>query len=218
MGRPSREIRRVPPGWKHPTVSDPDFPSPYWRDPEEILHSEAATESYVKADISKHFETAGEANVGKVGDIDLDELAKRRARYNECRDAVGLEDGESFLPCIDYSLEEAQAEWDDYWRQWQEGTYPGQAQDEDAPRDLESFEEWHGLRPTERHFFSTFRPPFEEAASCWQMYEVITEGTPISPVFCDINDLFRWMITDGGLDGKWNEEDALEVMREALQS
>ena len=187
----NREIRSVPPGWQHPTIDDPTFPSPYWRNPEEILHSEVVNEGYVKKETG------------------MDELEQRRERYMACRESVGLGDGQAFRPMIDYTLEDAQAEWDGYWQQWQEGTYPGQG---DQERTLETFEVWHGVRPAERHHLSTFRPDFDDDPTCWQMYETITEGTPVSPVFDNLNDLFRWMMFDGGLDGAYTEDEALELL------
>jgi len=187
----SREIRRVPVGWEHPKIDDPNFPSPYWRDPEEILHDLTTSEGYVKS----------------TPELDLDRLEQRRAHYRKCRDALGLGDGEAFIPMHDQSFDEACEEWDDYLVQWALGTYPDQPKD--MPWTLLGFEEWHGPRPSLRHVLSSFRPEFDSEPVFYQVYETITEGTPVSPVFPGFNELYRWLITDAGLDTPWGEEDAL---------
>lgn len=207
MSKKNREIRRVPAGWEHPMIDDPAFPSPYWRHPEDLLHSEVMNESYVKTNVPDRV-------VGEIQEVDLDDLEKRRSRLMACRLSVGLGEGQAFIPLHDQSFQEACEEWETYLLQWIAGIYPDRP--EDMERTAEAFEEWHGPRPAERHALSTFRPDFETAPTCWQVYESVTEGTPISPVFDSINDLYRWLITDGGLDGPWSENEALVFVEPAV--
>lgn len=209
MPKTNREIRRVPPGWEHPKSDDAEaFPAVAWSHASVITRNEMAHDSYLKASLEDRY-------LGRSAPGDPEENEERMKRVATYREAMGLGDGEVFIPLHDQSFEQACDEWDEYLAQWGLGTYPDQPQD--MLRTLVGFEEWHGPRPSLRQGHSTFRPHFEEDASCYQLYETISEGTPISPVYCDINSLFRWMITDGGRDDKWTEEQALELVGVALQ-
>lgn len=43
-----------------------------------------------------------------------------------------------------------------------------------------------------------YRPHFRRgAATCYQIYENVTEGTPVSPVFETLKDLIGWLIDAG---------------------
>jgi len=208
VAKKNREIRCVPEGWEHPKSDDAEaFPSVQWAHASVITRNEMAHDSYMKASLEDRY-------LGRItpGDAQVNEA--RMGRVAIYRSAMGLEDGEVFIPLHDQSFEEACEEWESYLLQWIGGIYPDQPDDMD--RTAPAFEEWHGPKPAQRGTYSTFRPHFEEPPTCWQLYETISEGTPISPVFYDVNDLYRWMITDGGRDDKWGQEEALELVRGAL--
>lgn len=57
-----------------------------------------------------------------------------------------------------------------------------------------SFEEWHGSKPDPDYY----RPDWtEEERTHFQMYETVTEGTPLSPVFASLAQLEDWLVTIG---------------------
>lgn len=54
----------------------------------------------------------------------------------------------------------------------------------------EFFWEWEGGPPDE----DSYRPKFTEPADHFQIYETVSEGTPVSPVFESIEDMINWMV------------------------
>lgn len=88
--------------------------------------------------------------------------------------------------------EDALERWVAEWREWQAGTHPDLQRDglaADAKRLL--FAEWHG-GPPDPETYLTVRWP-EDAEMGIQMWETVTEGTPISRVFPDSDDGRRAM-------------------------
>ncbi len=58
-----------------------------------------------------------------------------------------------------------------------------------------SFEACHGERPNPVDYMPDWP---EEARTHWQVYETVSEGTPVSPVFASIDDLIEWLIREAG--------------------
>ncbi len=85
-------------------------------------------------------------------------------------------------PLLDGSFTDAVAEWDAERAAWERGEFPDYASEE--TRAL-TYEEWAEERPVEAHYMPTF-PADATLGIC--MYEEVTEGTPISPVFPDSED------------------------------
>ena len=54
-----------------------------------------------------------------------------------------------------------------------------------------------------------YRPVYSTAATCYQVYETVSEGTPISPVFETENELIEWLVKEGD-----TEEFAREFIRQ----
>lgn len=56
------------------------------------------------------------------------------------------------------------------------------------------FWDWHGNPPDQEYY----RPAWtDEERTCYQMYENVTEGTPISPVFETESEMRAWLIEQG---------------------
>jgi len=53
--------------------------------------------------------------------------------------------------------------------------------------------EWTSNPPDKEYY----RPAFSEPATCFQIYETVSEGTPTSPVFADRRQLVTWLIKEG---------------------
>jgi hypothetical protein len=60
-------------------------------------------------------------------------------------------------------------------------THPGSERDDPVPG--AHFEILYGLDPA--------------ACTCYQVYEDVTEGTPVSPVFDSVESLQRWLLDEG---------------------
>lgn len=57
------------------------------------------------------------------------------------------------------------------------------------------FEDWGGDPPNPDYY----RPAWPEGSdTAWQIYETVSEGTPISPVFTTREALIEYLTTDGG--------------------
>ena len=80
--------------------------------------------------------------------------------------------GYDFAPLYDKSYEEAQAAWEEARRTFNRTDY--------------TFEEWEGDAPDP----SYYRPAWDEdTRTAFQIYETVSEGTPVSPVFESEEDL-----------------------------
>jgi len=61
------------------------------------------------------------------------------------------------------------------------------------PRHWRFIKEWFECWPDKEYH----RPEFEAEPTHYQIYENITEGTPVSPVFTSKDDLIDWLIGQG---------------------
>lgn len=96
-----------------------------------------------------------------------------------------------YLPLHDRSYEEALAEWEDEKRKWDAGERPDSAK---ADPEI-TFTDWHGDAPNADYY----RPAWaEESRTHIQIYETVSEGTPVSPVFADNEEAIAWVIENWG--------------------
>lgn len=111
-------------------------------------------------------------------------------------------DGNKYQPlCDGTTLLAQQAEWDLWSQQWDKGlvqdtTYvtvrwipipPGCAEG--------TVVDYYGKRPDPKDYSPTWTP---EQATAWQVYEEVTEGTPISPVYPDLDTMARTIAKECG--------------------
>jgi len=88
----------------------------------------------------------------------------------------------NYVPLFDQTF--ADAIWD-----WYKELVAWQVQ----PRGGFSFEEWVGARPNP----GGYRPEWSREPSCYQIYENVTEGTPVSPIFMSLDEMYAWLIKRG---------------------
>lgn len=74
-------------------------------------------------------------------------------------------------------------QWDESAAKWAQGEFP---EDADATHRTMSFEDWDGPRPNAEDYM-----PLWPDAECthFMMYELSTEGTPVSPAFATLKEL-----------------------------
>lgn len=79
------------------------------------------------------------------------------------------------------------AQWDESAAKWAQGEFP---EDADAAHRAMSFEEWDDPRPAAEDYM-----PIWPEAECtnFMMYELSTEGTPLSPAFATLEELAAWL-------------------------
>jgi hypothetical protein len=100
-----------------------------------------------------------------------------------------------YEPLLGYSFSEQLKDWKEEFEQWNKG-FRKSWNDENPWKPKEndelemSFEEWSGSEPKIEDYMPDWK---EEEKTHIQMYEDTSEGTPISPVFDNAEDLARWL-------------------------
>lgn len=94
-----------------------------------------------------------------------------------------------YIPMFDKEYDEAARKWMDELVAWEE---KGRSRAEGM-----YYWEWG---PPRRDTYRK-RSWTEEEASCYQVYETVTEGTPVSPVFESRGEMKEWLIAQGYQDG-----------------
>ncbi len=94
--------------------------------------------------------------------------------------------GKCFKPLYDKSYAQKREEWLDGLQLWLAGKHPDQ-------HDCEYWE-WAGNPPDKEDY----RPDFGDTATCFQLYETVSEGTPLSPVFETLDELENYMVNTLG--------------------
>lgn len=101
-----------------------------------------------------------------------------------------------YQPMFDRTFVEVAREWLDEALAWDQGTHP----DLQPGRHLQVsrarypfYWQYHGPCPNEIYY----RPEFTSPATSYQVYETVSEGTPISPVFETVKKLETWLCGQG---------------------
>jgi hypothetical protein len=100
-----------------------------------------------------------------------------------------------YLPLRDgLDFESRARQWDEHAAKWQQGLRRDLDTDDWEPIKADllaiTYAEYEGPRPDPQEY-----TPHWPATECshWQMYEEVTDGTPISPVCASPEELARWM-------------------------
>ncbi len=110
------------------------------------------------------------------------EIRRVPADWEHPRDAAGV-----YCPMHDYDFSDALRKWVREWEKWEKGTHPDR-EGRDYP-----YWEWAGGPPRPEYC----RPVFEEEPTHYQIYETVSEGIPVSPVFADKEDMYDWLLAEG---------------------
>lgn len=98
-----------------------------------------------------------------------------------------------YLPCFDRSYDEALRDYRYCERLWEEGRHPSQLEWPYETQGL-SFKQWDDELPDPKYYR---KESWTEADAVQvQLYETITEGTPVSPRFDTVTELLAWMLTN----------------------
>src|SRR5689334_11455938 len=101
------------------------------------------------------------------------------------------------MPMYDQTFESAAAEWKTEYAKWECGEFPEYSTDE-GRRDQEYWE--YSGPPPER---SRYRPWKDEEATWYQLWETVSEGTPISPPFATLDELATYLAAHGD---EWDQK------------
>lgn len=95
-------------------------------------------------------------------------------------------------------------DWIKNHRLWQQGQHPNQLEHPEATRDSKFYAEWSD-NPPNVEFYNPNKWTAKEA-TCYQVYETITEGTPLSPVFYNLKALEDWLVQKQGYEREYAHE------------
>lgn len=131
------------------------------------------------------------------------ELRKVQANWRHPVDGDG-----SFIPLHGRSFQADLADWEESFRQWNLGfvldmgaSCPHENKWKLKPTDVTcSFDEWNGEKPSKKDYMPDW--PASERTHL-QMYETVTEGTPISPVVRTAEELARVLADDEASYKEW---------------
>jgi hypothetical protein len=98
--------------------------------------------------------------------------------------------GRNFQPLFDRDFESAATDWYESLKNFQE-KYPGGFSERGN-----AFWEHEDMPPDRDYYRPKWTP---EEATAYQVYETVSEGTPVSPVFGSEDELRQWLMSTAGL-------------------
>lgn len=103
-------------------------------------------------------------------------------------------------PMFDKTFKEAADEWKQGFLEWEKGKRPDYCSEEN--QDLEFWEYEGG--PPDREYY---RPWNNEEATWYQVWETVSEGTPVTPPFATEQELIDYLVENGDF---WYQRDIKE--------
>lgn len=106
---------------------------------------------------------------------------------------------ERYQPMRDTSVESAWAEWQAEFAAWLAGKHDRVIAEYGATNypkaePYRAFCAWHGAPPEPAYY----RPDWDESTATWyQVYETVSEGTPVTPPFATQAELVDYLVTHG---------------------
>lgn len=196
----SREVRRVPVGWKHPVEHNP-----YWLEQSLTPFGRSRPLSWLRAQSDRF-----------IGLMD-DYLGRRAEWERELREAKARE-GHRWTFGLEYHLTGYQGRddaepvvhplygWSD----------DGETETSVECRDADHFYEYlvaeiEGEEPTPEDYMPVFDVPEDELG--WVLYETVSEGTPVTPVFKTPEELIEHLTIIGQ---DWDQVPMRPAAAEAL--
>jgi hypothetical protein len=122
---------------------------------------------------------------------------------------------ERYQPLHDRDVETAFREWLAEWQEWVESKFASTISkypedDYDAHSPYREFCEWSGRAPDPAYY----RPNWKEGEATWfQLYETVSEGTPVSPPFETREELAQYLATNGDFWYQGDVADGRETFR-----
>lgn len=113
-----------------------------------------------------------------------------------------------YRPMHNHPFEESASEWLAECLLWSKGEHPDQKdEDENFRKEYLFYWQWAGDPPDAAYY----RPKWADGEATWyQVYETVSEGTPVTPPFATKAQLFQYLITKGDFwsqrrgEGPWD--------------
>ncbi len=100
----------------------------------------------------------------------------------------------NYQSMYDECFEDAVNEWEAGKREWLAGESEDQKKYNQQPT-ITDYIDWVGSYPDPKYYRK--EKWTEEEACCFQMYQTVSEGTPVSPVFESLKGLEDWLVKEG---------------------
>lgn len=119
--------------------------------------------------------------------------------------------GQCFHPLYDEDFETVAVEWLKALMAWEDGSDTDRATAEAEEGERKFYWEWDGGPPDREYYRPRWR---EEDATWFQIYETVSEGTPVTPPFATKKELVDYLVTNGDYwdqqrgEGGWTQENA----------
>ncbi len=97
-----------------------------------------------------------------------------------------------YQPLYDKSYKGAAQEWLQNLMDW-ESDKDGERTRVTTEDDIWYYWDWDGGPPDEDYY----RPEWHDEPTHYQIYETVSKGTPTSPVFASLDEMFNWLIAEG---------------------
>ena len=113
-----------------------------------------------------------------------------------------------YQPMYDNDFDTQLTEWLAGYELWKKGEHPDQGKDwmEEGTK----YWDWEGSPPDPEYY----HPKWEQEPTWYQVYETVSEGTPVSPAFATKEELVNYLVEHGDFwdqrrgDGGWDRANA----------
>ena len=108
-----------------------------------------------------------------------------------------------YIPMVDDGFKSALDKWITQYNLWEAGKHPNQKEYPDETKC--EYWEWDDGPPSPEYH----RPEFKEKPTWFQVYETVSEGTPVTPTFETKAELIKYLVETGSeCSGKWSQKAA----------
>ena len=105
----------------------------------------------------------------------------------------------NYQPMFDQVYAERAREWLDECKAWDDGTHPTILDDPAVKQRVPFFWDWEGGPPDRAYY----RDAWNDEPTWFQVYETVTEGTPVTPPFATEEEIVDYLVNVGTYyDGK----------------
>lgn len=112
------------------------------------------------------------------------------------------DDDGHYIPMYDEDFSHAAREWLDNAIAWDNGTH----KDIEYKKDYPFYWQWSSSPPSEE----SYRPTFREEPTWFQVYETVSEGTPVTPPFSTKQELIDYLVENGDFsdqtESRWRQK------------
>jgi hypothetical protein len=130
-------------------------------------------------------------------------------------DEAKQHDGKCYHPLFDEDIETAGRKWLDRCIAWDNGTHPDLIERPELKEKYPFFWMWDGGSPDPEYY----RPKFETEPTWYQIYETVSEGTPVTPPFATKEELVNYLVEHGDFwdqtrgNGGWERKNAEQFVK-----